>query len=218
MTRTAPFASHAATLALTACAVFAFAGCASPSSAEGPTAEPTAEVTPAATPSATPSPSPSTVAVDPADVTTWTITTAGMGPIQRGASAEEVIAGLTTFTSEDYCPGRVALSTDGAASLLLVHPDGVDEISGVWANGRADADGVVPASPSTAAGIGLGSTMDELTAAYPDLEPTNQPASSSYGYAVGDDASGYVNFLVENDVVVMIGVHEGAGVPKEFCG
>ncbi|GAA1782241.1 hypothetical protein [Agromyces lapidis] len=217
MSRSRRFARSSIALGIAAIAMFALSGCAAPGEAASeeptnpaPSAEPTVIGTPSATPSAAP--------VDPADVTTWTITTGGMGPIQRGAPAEATLAGLTAFETDEYCPGRIALSADGAATLLVIHPEGVDEVSAVWANGRPDADGVLPASPATEAGIELGSTMDELTAAYPELEPTNQPAAESFGYAVGDDASGYVNFLVEDDTVVMIGVQERAGVPKEFCG
>lgn len=213
MSQARPSISAFVSLGIVAIAALGLGGCASPSGAtpeESVNAAPSAEPTPVATP--TPA------AVDPAEVTTWLITTEGMGPIQRGASSTETISGLTAFETEEYCPGRLALSADGAAAHLVVTPEGADEISAVWASGRADADGVVPASPHTEAGIELGATLDELTAAYPELEPTNQTGASSQGYAVGDEADGHLNFLVESDVVVMIGVQEQAGVPKEFCG
>ncbi|MCD5348332.1 hypothetical protein PX701_10575 [Agromyces sp. H3Y2-19a] len=218
MPRNVSFVGSWAGAVLAAGTALVLVGCATSGDATEP--EPTAAVTAAPTPVETPTATPTVapVAVDPADVSTWTITTSGIGPIQRGASAEAAIAELTAFESEEYCPGIVQLSTEGSASMLLTHPEGADAIGGVWANGRADAEGVVPASPKTETGVALGSTMDELAAAYPDLAPSNQTGAESYGYAAGDEASGYLNFLVENDVVVMIGVQDRAGIPKEFCG
>ncbi|AWB94609.1 hypothetical protein DCE93_02125 [Agromyces badenianii] len=192
--------------------VLGFAGCASPGGAV------TNAPTTAASQSPTPSPTPTAVAADPDDVSTWVITTDGIGPIERGAPYQEVVAGLPAFETSEWCPWVVELSTEGAASLLLTHPEGGDEVASVWVMGRADEAGVVPASPTTEAGIRLGSALDELTAAYPGLQQVNQTAADSFGYAVGDDTEGYVDFVVEDDVVVLIGVQEVAGVPKEFCG
>lgn len=209
-----PLGSMAMTIGVAAVAVLALAGCTSPG--EATANEPTpavSSVSPAPTPSET-----TPAVVDPADVTAWAITTAGIGPIERGARYTEVIAGLASFEVSEPCAWAAVLDTEGAASLLLTHPEDGEEIASVWVTGRADDAGIVPASPSTETGIVLGSTMDELTAAYPDLQPVNQTGADSYGYAVGDAADGYLDFLVEGGVVVLIGVQEVAGVPKEFCG
>jgi len=200
-----------------ASAALALAGCAT--SGDATEHEPTATVAAAPTPVETPSSAPVTpVAPDPADVTTWVVTTSGMGPVVIGAPAADTVAGLTAFQSSEYCPGKVALSAEGVASVLVVSLEGIDEVHSVWVNGRPDAGGVVPASPATEAGIRLGSTMDELAAAYPELVPSNRTGPESQGYAIGDDSTGYINFLVENESVVLIGVQPAAGVPKEFCG
>ncbi|MFF2370792.1 hypothetical protein [Agromyces sp. NPDC058110] len=212
------FATRIAAIGLASIVALGMAGCAPGAAADEPTApaSPSAAVT---TPTPTPTPTPAAVAMDPADVTTWVITTDGMGPIQRGVAYPEVIAGLPAFrASEDWCPWVVGLASDDAAPLTLIHPEGDEAISGVWVNGRPDESGALPASPSTEAGIRLGSTMDELSAAYPALETVNQTGPESYGYAVGDETAGYIDFLVEDDRVVLIGVQERAGVPKEFCG
>ncbi|UOQ90401.1 hypothetical protein MUN74_05645 [Agromyces endophyticus] len=214
MPRNVSFLRSWAGAVLAASAALALVGCATSGDATEP--EPTAAATAAPTPVETPTATP--VAVDPADVSTWPVTLDGMGPIQREAAFEETLAGLTAFEQAEYCPGIVQLSAEGEATMLAYHLPDSDEIAGVWAIGRPDGDGAVPASPATEAGIQLGSTMDELAAAYPDLVPTTQPAGESQGYAVGDSAAGYINFLVEYDSVVVIGVQARPGVPKEFCG
>lgn len=214
MPRIRLLASMALALSAATIAVLGLVGCASPGEAI------TSEPTPTASSSApTPTPSETTpVAVDPADVTTWVITSGGIGPIERGAPYGEVVAGLPSFEVSEWCAWVVGLTAEGVASVLVTHPEGGEEITSVWVTGRASEAGVVPASPATEAGIVLGSTSDELTAAYPDLEQVNQIGADSFGYAVGDDANGYLDFVVENGVVVMIGVQDVAGVPKEFCG
>jgi hypothetical protein len=216
MSRIRPLASMAAVFAAAAVAVLALAGCTS--AGEAAANEPTT-----AAPSVSPTPTPTPIetmpaAVDPADVTTWVITTEGMGPIERGAAYPAVIAGLPSFEVSEWCPWVAGLTTEGAGSMILTHPEGVEEITSVWVTGRPDEAGTVPASPSTETGIMLGSTMDELAAAYPDLQQVNQVAAESFGYAVGDDAHGYLDFIVEDGAVVLIGVQDRAGVPKEFCG
>lgn len=203
---------------LAAAGLVVLVGCTSAGAAPDPSsaATPTPSVEAPA-----PEPTPSAAPLDPADVTTWAITFGGMGPIVRGADAAETLAGLTAFETEAYCPGYDTLSLttmEGAGTLLVRAANSPGVIDGVWVSGRAGADGTVPASPSTETGIGLGSTMSQLTEAYPELVPTNQVALDSSGYAVGDAANGYLNFLVEDDTVVMIGVQDRAGVPKEFCG
>ncbi|RXZ48922.1 hypothetical protein ESP57_08100 [Agromyces fucosus] len=216
MSRIRSLASMATALSTTVVVVLALAGCASPGEAVADEPVPT-QSTPASTPTPTPS-EPQPVVVDPADVTTWTITAAGIGPLGRGDAYPEVLAGLPAFAVAEWCPWVAELTAEGAASLLLTHPEGGEEITSVWLSGRADEAGVVPASPTTEAGIVLGSTLEELSAAYPDLQAVNQTGENSYGYAVGDEENGYLDFLVENGVVVMIGVQDRAGVPKEFCG
>lgn len=214
MPRIRPLASMATALSTAVIVVFALTGCASPG--EALAGEPTpAQPTPPPTPTSS---EPAPPAVDPADVTTWAITAAGIGPIERGASYPEVIAGLPAFEVSEWCAGVAELSAEGTAPLLVVRAEGGEEISAVWVTGRADEAGAVPASPATEAGIVLGTTMDELAAGYPDLQQVNQVGENSFGYAAGDDANGYVNFIVEDEVVVTIGVRDRAGVPKEFCG
>ncbi|MFF2271974.1 hypothetical protein ACFVTX_06860 [Agromyces sp. NPDC058136] len=200
--------------ALAAAGLVVLVGCTSAGAAPNPSAE----ATPAPSPSAeAPAPDPTPTALDPADVTTWVITAQGIGPIVRGADAAETVAGFTAFEANEWCPGVIGLSQEGTGQIVVtVLDDGT--VGAVWANGRDVGDGTVPPSPSTEEGIVFGSTMEELAAAYPGLVPSNQAGAESYGYAAGDETAGYLNFLVEGDKVISIGVQDRAGVPKEFCG
>ncbi|MCD2443279.1 hypothetical protein LQ757_13425 [Agromyces sp. SYSU K20354] len=195
-------------------AILALAACASPGSAEiGSTGQPSPTASAVSPP--TPSPAPT---VDPADVTTWTITAEGIGPIKRAAAYPDALSELTTFEAAELCPGAVELSRDATAGVLLsLSADGT-EVATVWVAGRAGDDGVVPASPATDAGIRLGSSGEELAAAYPDLETVAQIGADTYGYAVGDDATGWIDFIVDGGIVTTIGSSERQAAPREFCG
>ncbi|MFF2274285.1 hypothetical protein [Agromyces sp. NPDC058126] len=216
MSRSRLLTSSPIALGIAAIAVLALAGCAAPGEAaveETANTAPSAEPTPVETQPATPSAAP----VDPADVTTWVITADAVGPLARGADAAEAIAGLPAFEADEWCPGVFGLGQEGSAQVTVtVLDDGT--IGGVWVSGRDSGDGTPPAAPSTEAGISLGATMEELAASYSELMPTNQPGPITFGYAVGDDDEGYVNFLVDDGVVVTMGVQDRAAVPKELCG
>jgi len=56
-----------------------------------------------------------------------------------------------------------------------------------------------------------------VTAAYPDLVTVVQRGADSWGYAVGSDADGWLQFIVESDAVVLMGASERRMAPKEWC-
>jgi len=44
-----------------------------------------------------------------------------------------------------------------------------------------------------------------------------QRGADTWGYAVGSDADGWLQFIVENDAVVLMGASERQKAPKEWC-
>lgn len=197
---------------LAAAALLALAGCTSTGAT--PNASSSAPSSSAAAPTAEPTPA---AALDPADPASWVITADAVGPIARGADAAATVAELTAFEANEWCPGTFELRQAGAAQIMVTTLDD-GTVRGVWVSGGADPSVAVPGSPATETGVMLGSTMDELSAAYPDLTATNQVGPESYGYANGDEAEGFVNFVVTGDRVITIGVQDQAAVPKELCG
>jgi hypothetical protein len=59
--------------------------------------------------------------------------------------------------------------------------------------------------------------MEELSAAYPDLSTVVQRGADTWVYSVQPDPDGMIDFVVEDDVVVLIGASDGSMTPKEWC-
>ncbi|WP_438354121.1 hypothetical protein [Microbacterium sp. CJ88] len=170
-----------------------------------PAASPTSSVSPAPSPSPTSTPTPSATpasppppAPDPADPMNWIVSQKGMGPLVLGMPFSAAIAAVPQ--AEDACghaysirPGRLFFARWGA---------GVDDPLDVAAWARADG-------PHTVDGIGIGSTIDEVLAAYPyAVEVIRQ---GRYLQA------GAMFFRVETGLVDEIGVTSG-DIPWEYCG
>lgn len=190
-----------------ACAAFALTGCTAGAPAEADDAAPTSTTT-------TPVATPTQAAPDPSDVSTWVISSAGIGPIERGAAYPEVATQPPGFTTDEWCPGVVEMSgADASRFTLRLTEDGA-AVSAIWV---APAEPGAPA-PATESGVRVGSTKAELDAAYPDLIQAGQVAAEAYVYAIGDDATGWIDFTVSDDTVTMIGVSERPLAPKELCG
>lgn len=199
-----------------ACAVFAglvvaalsLTACATPGAAvdEGPVPSSVPDQATGSPPPPTTSP---TSTIDPSDMTTWTLSGEGVGPIDLGAAYPEVLGAVPDFEKAEWCEGVVRLHREGTATaVLFLSADGasVETIT---------VSGMDVAAPATAEGISLGSSMDDLFAAHPDLSLTNQPAADAWTYATPTDAGGSMSFLTYDDEVQMMGV--GAGIPTEPC-
>ncbi|GAA1964789.1 hypothetical protein [Agromyces allii] len=178
------------------------------------TADPEASSTPSAAPVETPTPTPEPVVIDPADVSTWVISGQGIGPLTRGAAYPDVIAPLTTFTADEWCPGIVGLQREDTPGFTLaLNDDGT--VRAVWVS--AAVDPAIPV-PATESGIRPGSTKAELDAAHPALEVAGQIGQDTFVYAAGDDVNGWIDFTVNADAITMIGVSSTPIAPKELCG
>lgn len=192
-------------MALAACTYSGAADGTRPYSPPSPVQSPTAAPTPTA-PTAPP--------VDAADVSTWIITADRIGPIERGADPAGVVDALTTFQAIDWCQGFMRLERDATAGIVLGLSEDGARIGTIWVHSRG-ADGVD--SPVTEAGIRLGSSTAELTAAYPDAASVGQAGADAWVSAVQVDADSWMRFITEGDVVTVIGASDQTGLPKEPC-
>lgn len=196
-------------LTATACAATPPAGSA-PESSDSASASPAPTATP--TPTSIPTPT-----QDPSDPSTWLITTAGIGFAQLGDLDDEAISASLSpaFEVSTRCEGLTAYDPADPASALQVftavsgsetpeHP-GFFRAVGISAPDVAEL-GPVDGTPHTAAGIGLGSSLAELQAAYPSLETWEDPRGKTPGVTdfVVTDAAGNLVFAVKGDRVITI--------------
>lgn len=165
-------------------------------------------------PSPMPTPEPSSAPMDPADVTAWMISGTGIGPIERGAEYPDVVDGVTGFEASEWCAGIPVLERDETTRIVLGLSDDGTQVSNMWVMSQL-RDG--SASPATAAGIRLGSSAAELTAAYPDLSLLVQRGADTWVYVLEDGPGAWIGFVVDAEAVVMIGVSDQRSVPKEWC-
>lgn len=166
----------------------------------------------------TPSPTPTEVALSLDDPATWVIGFTGVGPVNVGDDISEAAQVMTAFTSTVYdgCPSVVAYGKTGFPTVLVPDRLGTGIVEQVVLQGGADAAGLSTTSPHTDAGIGVGSTLDELMAAYPAI--TYQDDAFTPHYALPDDGGNWINFSMSADVVKDIVVRASPVVAKEYCG
>jgi hypothetical protein len=207
----------AAALALTGCAG---GGSSQPSASSSPsdaavTPTPTGTA-PAATPSAT---EPS---ADPADITTWTVSEQGIGPVLIGDAFADTATGLPTWKVSEACSWTAFLpADDGSVNGYFVRE--ADEGDGTITTVafEALADSVVPSDgPRSAQGIGLGSTREEVMAAYPDAVAQTPTIGDGEYLRVGAQGSAAVYFQIREGAaaVTALTVTDRDEPPYEVCG
>ena len=196
--------------------VLAAAGCAGGDPAPTVTAPaPTPSSSPTETPEPEPAPDPAAYSVD--DPGTWVIDYAGIGPFVVGSTLEGIEADLPH--PPETC--RAGVDTYDFDGLGLTAVSGIDEadpaapvvVVRLLAIGTVDQ----AAQPRTEAGIGLGSTVAELQAAYQELE-TVQGMGGSTVYQLAAD-SRYISFEdMGSGEIQIISVSDSVGVGSEYCG
>jgi hypothetical protein len=160
----------------------------------------------------TPSPT-ATPTMDSADPAAWVIDFDSIGPVGLGQSIPDATAALSAFTAqaEPSCPPltRVELGAEGPSIWLTEDP--LQQLVLI----RTDSSETVTVTPRTAEGVGIGSSVDEVTAAYPDAQVSEDMNSTVY--SVGDGPR-WINFSTLDGVVDTIVVRDSPTVQSEYCG
>jgi hypothetical protein len=205
--------AYAATILASVVLLGACAAPAEPAGAAASPAPPAAVATP--TPTPTPSPTP---ARDPADPSTWIISETGMGPLVLDQPFSQAVAQLPSPVERDLerCTNQVWWRDADDSALVILHNGSNDAAPlhlVMW------ADWVEPydvGGPRTAKGIGVGSTVDEVRAAYPDAVETTQAVSPDIHYlAVG---TVFFSYREPSTVINVVTVTAADQPPYELCG
>ncbi|MDO9395906.1 MAG: hypothetical protein Q7T71_05135 [Herbiconiux sp.] len=198
-------------------------GTTDPAPSPGPTA-PTVTAGPAtatvpATPLATSTPDPAASATptpdagpayDPADPATWTIDFTGIGPVILGRPLGELPT-VVPFSTDSCRPGvylwpEIGLVASGSAT------DEAGPVTLALVSTRDDGP-----TPSTEAGIHIGSTIAELQAAYPELA-SQARFDDSLQYSITDGTT-FIHFVdYGSGTLKSIDVSAAEMSPKEYCG
>lgn len=176
-------------------------------------------------PAGSPSPTAIPRGIDLANPNSWTITTAGIGPLTLGGSqtkqSAEAAQGYTVKPQAYSCPvifydGKAGVST----AQLTTQAAAKDEIDLIMIGQL----GMAPPtdSPKTPSGIGLGATEAALLATYPGIEEisVSSEGASSFGktYGIQDAQGRWLSFeLDETARVGEIVISYTEGGPGEFC-
>lgn len=187
-----------------ACAAL-LTGCA-PGTSPEPT---TSAVEPSATPAPTLTPTSDQV---PSDPSTWVVDYDRVADVEVGQSLATLAAaaGITANNDSENCPpgyvkdpgfeapaGAVVITLMELEARGQVVPDPTFTYASFWS--RDIPTDVSPESPSTAAGIRIGSTEADLLAAYPEIVTTVSKYDENMGYttyAAGPVEGRYLVFQV----------------------
>ncbi len=199
-----------ASLVLSGVVLVALAGCSG--SVHPP--RPVSTSSPVPTQSPTESPTP---VIDLSAPQTWIIGDGTVGPLRLGQSRKDAAAAMTAFTSEpNQCYVDLYKSTSSYMNIVLSPP----EPSGTTVDIILIDAGNDPTAPSprTAEGIGLGSTVAEILAAYPNIQQPNPDRYPTYSLVQPDGT--WIDFGVTKDThkVNNIAVMHSDYPPSEYCG
>lgn len=184
--------------------------------------------TPTPTPTATPTPAaPVVPPMDPGDPSTWIIGDGAVGPLQLSASIEDAEANVPGLTADAGEVCRSALFGDVPQIIVIVPPgpQASDPVHLIYVSVAGELDRPDPAiaakSPKTKAGIGIGSSLEELQTAYPGIQPAGNIVEGNQQpfYAIPQNDGSWVTLDMNGDgsAVRDIVISRQARTPKEFC-
>ena len=149
----------------------------------------------------------------------WLVTFDGVGPIAYDMSPEDAYGivpdpGAQGSTGEECNGSRLAGSGVGSG-IVLVPPAKTDR-SGVIRVSRVR--GVTDSSlPRTSRGIGIGSTADEVSAAYPGLTTVSTGFSTRYGILTDSRGVSMIFNYLDTSAVTSIQVGKSLRANQGFC-
>ncbi|KQS14774.1 hypothetical protein ASG04_02830 [Curtobacterium sp. Leaf183] len=158
------------------------------------------------------------------DPSTWTMSGSEVGPIALGgdfAAETDDLQPTYTLDSAANCPNPdVAFFTRGDAPRLVVtRVDG--KVDGVQVGLNAPSDTTSGRAPTTAEDAGLGSTVEQLKALYPDLHDAGAYGTDG-AFALWSIERGgrFITFELDGDGarVGTVWVGSTEKPPYEFCG
>ncbi len=158
------------------------------------------------------------------EISAWTASLDGIGPISFGTTIDEAFEIIPDpgpearwSTPENYCP-VASLATSGVGAGVHIwepHDDRSAGMIGYWI--ESDPTVSNAAMPRTDRGVGLGSTVKELEAAYPDITLVKfADGNSDYAIVTARDGMSMV-FRVLERRVTSIEVSAARMPITEFC-
>lgn len=214
-----PLAAAVAVGSATAALALMLTGCTPPEAPASPGSSISSR--PAQTPATEPpaAHAPPASPADPAQPATWQIGFGGVGPLVLGEPAARQSAALAAFAPEPPAEGCALRFVTAPSALRIGAGEGESGASSIVLT--TDHAGDPAAGPRTAEGIGLGSTIDELTTAYPAARRTSQEGEGLITYAVTDGAGRSIVFgawRTDPSVITTIQVGSAERIDSAACG
>ena len=191
------------------------------------TPEPTQTETPSGAPvTGRPTPTPTPTSTRPpysaTDPSTWTISGNEVGPLALGGAITAELDDLDgVYVREDVCPSPTITNwnRDGSPRLIVFERDGT--LAGV---AIGSSTSTTPSGPTTAEGLGPGSQLDDVRAAYPDLTFVQSASfpdpDDAYSMWTIERDGRHITFQTAEDAktIGLVFVSPVAEVPTEYCG